>query len=124
MEQIICLSTSNYNPYPTRKQNAMNRLAEAEILYFDPPVTYLAPLKDKSVRPRLRKFKQPGEQVKDNITVYALPPVWPWGINTAGLTAITKKNWPAISAKKLRNMGLITRTYGAIRQLQPILFRT
>ena len=79
MEQIICLSTSNYNPYPTRKQNVMNRLAEAEILYFDPPVTYLAPLKDKSVRPRLRKFKQPGEQVKDNITVYALPPVWPLG---------------------------------------------
>ena len=79
MEQIICLSTSNYHPYPTRKQNVMNRLSDAQIIYFDPPVTYLAPLKDRSLRPRLSRFRQPGEQVKDNLTVYALPPVWPLG---------------------------------------------
>ncbi len=79
MEKIICLSTSNYNPYPTRKQNVMKRLSEAEIIYFDPPITYLAPLKDKNARPRLKMYLQPGEQVRDNIIVYALPPVWPFG---------------------------------------------
>ena len=79
MEKIICLSTSNYTPYPTRKQNVMKRLSEAEIIYFDPPITYLAPLKDKNARPRLKMYLQPGEQVRDNIIVYALPPVWPFG---------------------------------------------
>ena len=54
MKNIVCLSTSNYYPFPTRKQNVMNRLSDARILYFDPPVTYLAPLKDKNARPRLK----------------------------------------------------------------------
>jgi glycosyltransferase involved in cell wall biosynthesis len=79
MEKIVCLSTSNYHPYPTRKQNVMNRLNDAQILYFDPPVTYLAPLKDKNARPRLKMYKKAGERPKDNLTVYALPPVLPFG---------------------------------------------
>lgn len=78
MKQIVCLSTSPWYPIPTRKQQVMGRLSDAEILYFDPPVTYLAPLKDKNARPRLRAWKKPGEQVAENITVYSLPPVLPF----------------------------------------------
>ena len=51
MKQIVCLSTSPWHPIPTRKQQVMRRLSDAQILYFDPPVTYLAPLKDKNARP-------------------------------------------------------------------------
>ena len=70
MRQIVCISTTNYHPIPTRKQNVMNRLSDAEILYIDPPVSWIAPLKDKNARERLFKWKRPGERVKDNITVY------------------------------------------------------
>lgn len=76
--QIICLSTTNYHPLPTRKQNVMNRLQNAEILYFDPPVSLLAPLKDKKAAERLSRYRQAGEKVQENITVYALPPVLPF----------------------------------------------
>ncbi len=79
MGNIVCLSTSNYHPYPTRKQNVMNRIRAEEILYFDPPVSYLAPLKDKSLRPRLKAWRRGGERAGANITVYALPPVLPFG---------------------------------------------
>ena len=79
MHQIVCLSTSNYHPFPTRKQNVMNRLQDAEILYFDPPVTWLAPLKDKQAWARLGMHRKGGEQARDNLTVYALPPVLPFG---------------------------------------------
>jgi glycosyltransferase involved in cell wall biosynthesis len=79
MEQIVCLSTSNFQPYPTRKQNVMQRLPNAEIIYFDPPVTYLSPLKDQKARARLGKYREPGQRVGENITVYALPPVLPLG---------------------------------------------
>ena len=48
MKQIVCLATSPWYPIPTRKQQVMSRIPDAEILYFDPPVTYLAPLRDKS----------------------------------------------------------------------------
>ena len=79
MDKIVCLSTSNYYPFPTRKQNVMNRMTEAEILYIDPPVTYLAPLKDKSLRPRLKAYKEKGQHPLAHITVYASPPVLPFG---------------------------------------------
>ena len=51
--KIVCLSTTNFHPLPTRKQNVMTRLRNAEILYFDPPVSYIAPLKDKKCAGRL-----------------------------------------------------------------------
>lgn len=78
MNQIVCISTSNYFPVPTRKQNIMNRLKNAEIIYIDPPVSLLAPLKDKSALSRLTAYRRPGQKVRNNITVYAAPPVIPF----------------------------------------------
>ena len=77
---VVCLSTTNYHPLPTRKQNVMSRLRGAEVLYFDPPVSIIAPLKDKKASAYINKYKQPGEKVEghENITVYALPPVLPF----------------------------------------------
>lgn len=78
MNKIVCLSTSTWHPFPTRKQHVMSRLSDAEILYFDPPITWIAPLKDKKTMPRLFKWRCEGERVQDNITVYSLPPVIPF----------------------------------------------
>ena len=78
MNRIICLSTSPWYPIPTRKQQVMSRLPDSEILYFDPPVSYLAPLRDKSARKNLTAYRNPGEKIGDNITVYSLPPVIPF----------------------------------------------
>ncbi len=78
MKQIVCLATSPWHPIPTRKQQVMSRIPDGEILYFDPSVTYLAPLKDKHARPKLKAYRQAGEQVKPHLTVYALPPVLPF----------------------------------------------
>lgn len=77
MKQVICLSTSNFYPMPTRKQNVMRRLSDSEILYFDPPVSLLAPLKDPSSFKRLFRFLKKGV-IENNITVYAMPPVLPF----------------------------------------------
>lgn len=78
MNQIICLSTSPYYPIPTRKQQVMRRLPDAEVLYFDPPVSYLAPLRDRAAKKALRAYRAPGVQVEENITVYTMPPVLPF----------------------------------------------
>lgn len=77
-KQIVCLSTSPWHPIPTRKQQVMSRMEDADILYFDPPVTVIAPLKDKSARRKLTAYRETGERVKEHLTVYALPPVWPF----------------------------------------------
>ena len=77
MARIICLSTTNWHPYPTRKQQVMGRLKGHRILYFDPPVSRIAPLKDPAAAQRLRAWRGEGEPVSDSLTVYATPPVWP-----------------------------------------------
>ena len=78
MNQVVCLSTSPWHPIPTRKQQVMRRLPDAEILYFDPPVTTIAKYKDPSVKQKAQAFRQPGEVIRPGLTVYAQPPVWPF----------------------------------------------
>ena len=78
MKQIVCLATSPWYPIPTRKQQVMSRIPDAQILYFDPSITYIAPLKDKQARPKLLAYRKAGEEVQPGLTVYALPPVLPF----------------------------------------------
>ena len=59
MRQIVCLATSPWYPIPTRKQQVMSRIPDAEILYFDPSATIIAPLRDKHAKPLMTKYKEP-----------------------------------------------------------------
>ncbi len=77
MNDIVCMSTSNWHPFPTRKQQVMGRVKVGRILYFDPPISRAAPFKDPQTAGRLRQWKSEGEPVTDSVTVYATPPVWP-----------------------------------------------
>lgn len=76
--QIICVSSANWYPFPTRKHQIMSRLKDAEVLYFDPPVTLIAPLKDKDAWGRLTAWLKKPQKPQENITVYAVPPVLPF----------------------------------------------
>ena len=102
---IVCLSTTNYHPLPTRKQNVMNRLRNSEILYFDPPVSVIAPLKDKKCRERLSKHKQACEKVQENITVYALPPVLPFFNKFRWVNRLNQKRQAKFVREKMRAHG-------------------
>lgn len=102
---IVCLSTTNYHPLPTRKQNVMNRLRNAEILYFDPPVSYLAPFKDEKCKERITLHKQAGHKPQDNITVYALPPVLPFFNRYRAINRINQKRQAKYIREKMREHG-------------------
>jgi len=108
MKQIVCLSTSNFYPYPTRKQNVMTRLADAEILYFDPPVSYLAPLKDPSAKARLRAYRNEGVKAAENITVYALPPVLPFFNRFRLINRLNQRRQARYIRKRMRQHGFDT----------------
>lgn len=90
MNKIVCLSTTSFDPLPTRKQNVMKRLPNCEVLYFDPPVTFLAPLKDKTALKKIFKFMQKGYKPKNNITVYTMPPILPFYNKIRGINAINQ----------------------------------
>ena len=53
-------------------------MTDAEIIYIDPAVTYLAPLKDSAAKVQIYRHKEPFKQAGENIRVYAQPPVLPF----------------------------------------------
>ena len=105
MKKVVCLSTSPWHPFPTRKQQVMSRLSDAEILYFDPPVTYLAPLKDSAAREKIRAYRNPGDAVQENITVYALPPIWPLFNKFRWINRLNQKKIARYVNRKCREHG-------------------
>lgn len=102
---IVCMSTTNYHPLPTRKQNVMDRLHDAEVLYFDPPVSIIAPLKDKAAAKYIHKYKEAGERVKDHITVYALPPVIPFFNQHRWINRLNQRRIAKFVKKKMEAHG-------------------
>ncbi|MBE6031691.1 MAG: glycosyltransferase family 1 protein [Clostridiales bacterium] len=105
MRQIVCISTSTYHPFPTRKQNVMNRLEDAEVLYIDPPISLIAPLKDKSLKPRMKAHKAPGEKVRDHITVFSPPPVLPFFNKYRWINNRNQKKLAKWIRKKIKEAG-------------------
>ena len=106
MKQIVCLATSPWYPIPTRKQQVMSRIPDAEILYFDPSITYIAPLKDKLARPKLKAYKRPGEEVKPGLTVYALPPVLPFFNKFRWINKLNQRRIACYIRKRMKQHGM------------------
>ena len=105
MRKIVCLATSPWYPIPTRKQQVMSRIPDAEILYFDPSVTYLAPLKDKAARPGLSNYKKEGVHPQENITVYSLPPVLPFFYKFRWINKLNQRRTARFVRRKMREHG-------------------
>ena len=105
MKQIVCLATSPWFPIPTRKQQVMSRIPDAEILYFDPSATVIAPLRDKNAKPLMTAWKQPGEKVRSNITVYRLPPVLPFYYKCRAINRINQKKIAKFVREKMKEHG-------------------
>ena len=84
----------------------MSRIPDAEILYFDPSATVIAPLRDKHARPLMKAFRLPGEQVQKNITVYALPPVLPFFYKRRGINRINQKKMASFVQRKMAEHGM------------------
>ena len=105
MTQIVCLATSPWYPIPTRKQQVMSRLPDAEILYFDPAVSLIAPFKDRSAWKHLTKYHKKGEQPQPNITVYSLPPVLPFFYKSRFINKLNQRRAAAFIRKKMQQHG-------------------
>ena len=105
MKQIVCLATSSWYPFPTRKQQVMSRIPDAEILYFNPSVSYLAPLKDPEAKPILRAYRNDALKPQENIHVYSLPPVLPFFNRFRLINKINQRRMARFVKKKMRAHG-------------------
>ena len=105
MKQIVCLATSPWYPIPTRKQQVMSRIADAEILYFDPSATVIAPLKDKNAKPLMKKYREAPVKPQENITVYSLPPVLPFFYKVRAVNRLNQKRMAKFVREKMKQHG-------------------
>ena len=99
MKQIVCLSHTHWSSCPSRTQQLMSRLPEAEILFFEPPG---------------RKPEPNGRKVRPNVTVYQLP-------KTVDLFSGTK---PIARYNRRRITACVAKTMKRHRFREPLLWCT
>lgn len=64
MKQYICLANEPWQGVPTRTQQLLTRLRDAQVLFFGPPT----PAGNKD-------YKKPGRRVRPGLIAYTLPPI-------------------------------------------------
>ncbi len=102
MKNIVCLSTSPWFPYPTRKQQVMSRIEGCRIIYFNPAVSYIARFKDPKAAQSAREWKKGAVKATDSVTVYSIPPVIPFFNRYRFINKINQKRLSRYVKKVLR----------------------
>lgn len=79
-QDIICISSVDWHPLWTRKQQVMSRLPNSnKILYVEPPITLLSPFKDPSMWFKWKIWFKGLRVLNKNIYLYSLPVILPFG---------------------------------------------
>lgn len=98
-KNIICISSVDWFPIPTRKQQVMSRLPkDYNVLYIEPPSTLLSPIKDKKMTFKLTEYKKGNKRISDCINAYCPPPVLPFGNVFKWINSINQR-WTSIFIK-------------------------
>ena len=78
---IVCIAAADWSGMWARAQQLMTLLAEAgnRVLYIDPPITILSPIKNSELWANWGRWWQGVKQVDKNIHVYSPPVFLPFG---------------------------------------------
>lgn len=79
-QQIICISSVDWDPIWTRKQQVMSRLPGSNtVLYVEPPISLLSPFKDPACWRKWTTWRQGVRPWRDNIYLWSPPVTLPFG---------------------------------------------
>lgn len=79
-ENIVCISSVDWEPLWTRKQQVMSRLPRSnKILYVEPPITLISPFKDREMWKKWFLWWQGIRKLRDNLFLWSPPPILPFG---------------------------------------------
>ncbi|MGQ9512174.1 glycosyltransferase [Thermodesulfitimonas sp.] len=106
-QEIVCISSVDWEPIWTRKQQIMSRLDPSNrILYVEPPGTLLSPLKDPSFWRKWRPWGWFAGQPRPNIFLFHPPVVLPCG-NLYPPVARANQYWLAFWLRRaVRQLGM------------------
>ncbi len=90
-KQIVCISSVDWDPLWTRKQQVMSRLPESNtILYVEPPITLLSPFKDNAMWFKWKMWFKGLRPLRKNIYLYSPPVTLPFGNKYALINRINQ----------------------------------
>ncbi len=79
-QDIICISSVDWDPIWTRKQQVMSRLPKSNrILYVEPPISLLSPFKDPTCWKKWVAWRRGLRRWRENIYLYSPPVILPFG---------------------------------------------
>ena len=79
-EDIVCISSVDWEPLWTRKQQVMSRLPRSNrILYVEPPISLLSPFKDPACWVKWKMWRQGLRKLNENIWLLSPPVSLPLG---------------------------------------------
>lgn len=114
-KKIICISSVDWDPIWTRKQQIMSRLApKNKILYIEAPVTLLSVLKNKNLAFKWTLWLKGARKKQDNLYLYSPPPILPFGNVYPFINALNQRFmgfWVKKIAKKLKMDNSLVWTY-------------
>lgn len=91
-QDIICISSVDWEPLWTRKQQVMSRLPHSNrILYVEPPISFLSPFKDPGVAFKKDLARAGVRQHGDNLWLLSPPVILPFGSRYHGINPINQR---------------------------------
>lgn len=102
-ETIVCIAAADWFGMWARAQQLMTRFARQgnRILYIDPPITLLSPIKNPAL---LSKQREKLTQVEENIYVYSPPVMLPFGNMHRAINKINQRRLGGRLRKVLRQI--------------------
>lgn len=100
-QHIICISSIDWDPIWTRKQQIMSRLPKSNtILYIEPPITLISPFKDRHTLGKWRMWLKGVRRHKENIYLYSPPVILPFGNKSRFINKVNQW-WIGLFVKRI-----------------------
>jgi len=88
---VILLAAVPWEGLRNRSQQLAALFAKQNrVLYVDPPISFLSPFKEASLKERLDLHKEGARQISENLYVCASPPVFPFGNRLFHINALNQ----------------------------------
>lgn len=100
-QHIICISSIDWDPIWTRKQQIMSRLPKSNtILYIEPPITLISPLKDRHTLGKWKMWFKGVRRLNENIYLYSPPVILPFGNKSRFINKVNQW-WLSLFVKRI-----------------------
>ncbi len=99
--KIICISSVDWDPLWTRKQQIMSRLIpQDQVLYIEAPITVLSAFKDSRLRFKWTLWLKGLRNKAEKLQLYSPPPILPFGNIYPWINSLNQR-WMAFWIKKM-----------------------